>query len=63
VRRVPTERSMRLPRDADVMTILTTERLRLEPFDDARLDGLNAINSDPEVMRYLGPSGESQGHS
>jgi RimJ/RimL family protein N-acetyltransferase len=35
------------------MTILTTERLRLEPFDDAHLDGLNAINSDPEVMRYL----------
>ena len=36
------------------MTILTTERLRLAPFDDAHLDGLNAINSDPEVMRYLG---------
>jgi RimJ/RimL family protein N-acetyltransferase len=37
------------------MTILTTERLRLEPFEDAHLDGLNAMNSDPEVMRYLGP--------
>jgi RimJ/RimL family protein N-acetyltransferase len=36
------------------MTILTTERLRLAPFDEAHLDGLNAINSDPEVMRYLG---------
>jgi len=35
------------------MTILTTERLRLAPFDDAHLDGLNAMNSDPEVMRYL----------
>ena len=35
------------------MTILTTERLRLEPFSDAHLDGLNAMNSDPEVMRYL----------
>jgi RimJ/RimL family protein N-acetyltransferase len=35
------------------MTILTTARLRLEPFDDAHLDGLNAINSDPEVVRYL----------
>jgi RimJ/RimL family protein N-acetyltransferase len=39
---------------ADDMTILTTERLRLAPFDDAHVDGLNAINSDPEVMRYLG---------
>ena len=37
------------------MTILSTERLRLEPFADSHLDGLNAINSDPEVMRYLGP--------
>jgi len=36
------------------MSILTTERLRLEPFDDSHLDGLNAMNSDPEVMRYLG---------
>ena len=35
------------------MTILTTARLRLEPFSDAHLDGLNAMNSDPEVMRYL----------
>jgi RimJ/RimL family protein N-acetyltransferase len=35
------------------MTILTTSRLRLEPFSDAHLDGLNAMNSDPEVMRYL----------
>lgn len=36
------------------MTILTTERLRLEPFDDHHLDGLNAMHSDPEVMRFLG---------
>lgn len=36
------------------MTILTTERLRLEPFDQAHLDGLNAMHSDPEVMRFLG---------
>jgi RimJ/RimL family protein N-acetyltransferase len=35
------------------VTILTTERLRLEPFDDSHVDGLNAVNSDPEVMRYL----------
>lgn len=36
------------------MSILTTERLLLEPFDDVHLDGLNAMNSDPEVMRYIG---------
>jgi RimJ/RimL family protein N-acetyltransferase len=35
------------------MTILTTARLRLEPFDDAHVDGLNAMNSDEEVMRYI----------
>ena len=33
--------------------ILTTERLRLEPFEEAHLDGLNAMNSDLEVMRYI----------
>jgi len=38
------------------VTKLTTARLRLEPFDDAHVDGLNAMNSDPEVMRYI-PSG------
>ncbi|MDN3920622.1 GNAT family N-acetyltransferase [Roseateles violae] len=35
------------------MTTLTTARLRLEPFADAHLEGLNAMNSDPAVMRYL----------
>ncbi|NRF71813.1 GNAT family N-acetyltransferase [Aquincola sp. S2] len=35
------------------MTILTTPRLRLEPFTDAHLDGLHRLGSDPEVMRYL----------
>ncbi|MEO6918806.1 MAG: GNAT family N-acetyltransferase [Collimonas sp.] len=35
------------------MTILTTQRLRLEPFKDSHLEGLNAINRDPEVMRYI----------
>jgi len=35
------------------MTLLTTARLRLEPFTDAHVDGLNALNSDPEVMRYI----------
>ncbi|HWG77255.1 MAG TPA: GNAT family N-acetyltransferase [Steroidobacteraceae bacterium] len=32
---------------------LTTARLRLLPCNHNHLDGLNAINSDPEVMRYL----------
>lgn len=35
------------------MTILTTDRLRLEPFDDQHLEGLCEMNSDPEVMRYI----------
>jgi RimJ/RimL family protein N-acetyltransferase len=35
------------------MTILQTPRLRLEPFCDAHLDGLFALNSDPEIMRYI----------
>jgi RimJ/RimL family protein N-acetyltransferase len=35
------------------MTILTTPRLRLEPMTDAHFDGLYAMNSDPEVMRYI----------
>ena len=34
---------------------LETERLLLEPFSLEHLDGLHAINSDPDVMRYLGP--------
>jgi RimJ/RimL family protein N-acetyltransferase len=40
------------------MTILTTARLRLEPFDLSHLDGLQGVNSDPEVMRYI--SGRSE---
>ena len=36
-----------------MMTILITQRLRLEPFDDAHLEGLYQMNSDPEVMRYI----------
>ncbi|WP_374567423.1 GNAT family N-acetyltransferase [Ideonella sp.] len=35
------------------MTILSTARLRLEPFDDAHLDGLYELNRDPVVMRYI----------
>ena len=41
-----------------LMTLLTTARLRLEPMVDAHLDGLHAMNADPEVMRYI--SGEPE---
>ena len=36
------------------MTVLTTARLRLEPYVDAHLDGLNTLDADPEVMRFIG---------
>ncbi|MFK4085665.1 GNAT family N-acetyltransferase [Kribbella sp. NPDC020789] len=32
----------------------TTERLILRPFQDRDLDAWAALNSDPDVMRYLG---------
>jgi RimJ/RimL family protein N-acetyltransferase len=32
----------------------TTERLILRPFQDTDLDAWAALNSDPEVMRYIG---------
>ena len=32
---------------------LLTERLHLTPYTDEHLSGLNAVNADPEVMRYL----------
>jgi RimJ/RimL family protein N-acetyltransferase len=35
------------------MTILTTPRLRLEPMADQHFDELFAMNSLPEVMRYI----------
>jgi len=35
------------------MTVLNTQRLRLEPCTDAHFEGLYALNSDPEVMRYI----------
>lgn len=35
------------------MTILTSARLRYEPFDARHFDGLYAMNRDPEVMRYI----------
>jgi RimJ/RimL family protein N-acetyltransferase len=41
------------------MTILSSERLRLEPFDAGHFDGLQALNRDPEVMRYIGGEPET----
>ncbi len=35
------------------MTLLVTPRLRLEPFADAHIPGLHAMNADAEVMRYV----------
>ena len=41
------------------MTILTTERLRLEPIDERHFDGLQAMNSQPEVMRFISGTPET----
>jgi RimJ/RimL family protein N-acetyltransferase len=41
-------------------TTLHAQRLRLEPFDDCHLDGLHAMNSLPEVMRYVGGKTETR---
>lgn len=41
------------------MTMLMTERLRLEPIDDRHFDGLQAMNSLPEVMRFVGGQPET----
>ncbi len=41
------------------MTSLLTPRLHLVPFEDDHLAGLNAMNSDIEVMRYLGGKPQS----
>lgn len=42
------------------MTLLATARLSLVPFADDHVDGLNALNSDPEVMRYLSGRAETR---
>lgn len=41
------------------MTVLTTERLILEPIHDRHFDGLQAMNRQPEVMRFLGGTPET----
>ncbi len=35
------------------MTTLATPRLSLVPFSDEHIEGLHALNADPEVMRYI----------
>jgi RimJ/RimL family protein N-acetyltransferase len=40
------------------MVTLETERLRLRMFRDTDLDAYAAMSADPEVMRYLGATGE-----
>ena len=42
------------------MTVLTTPRLRLAPMTDDHLDGLNALNADPQVMRYISGKPETR---
>jgi RimJ/RimL family protein N-acetyltransferase len=42
------------------MTQLTTPRLRLEPYADAHLDALNAMNADPQVYRFLSGQPETR---
>ena len=45
------------------MTTLTTARLKLVTFTDDHLDGLDTLNSDPEVMRYLSGRPETREYS
>src|SRR5262245_7861347 len=40
------------------MVTLETERLRLRMFRDGDLDAYAAMSADPEVMRYLGATGQ-----
>lgn len=42
------------------MTRLVTPRLTLVPFSDDHVEGLSALNSDPEVMRYISGRPESR---
>lgn len=35
------------------MSILTTQRLRLEPCTDIHIEELDKLNSDIDVMRYI----------
>lgn len=42
------------------MTVLLTNRLRLEPFAEQHLDGLHEMNRLPEVMRFLSGQPETR---
>jgi len=42
------------------MTLLATARLSLVPFEDGHVGGLNAMNADPEVMRYISGRAETR---
>lgn len=42
------------------MTCLATARLSLVPCEDKHVDGLNALNADPEVMRYISGRAETR---
>lgn len=42
------------------MTTLTIPRLQLQPFALEHLDGLHALNADPEVMRYISGRAETR---
>lgn len=33
--------------------LIETERLRLEPFNKSHINGLRAMDSDPEILRYI----------
>lgn len=41
------------------MTLVVTARLNLVPFTEAHVPGLNAMNADPEVMRYISGRAET----
>ena len=41
------------------MPVLTTTRLNLVPFAASHVQGLNAMNADPEVMRYISGRAET----
>jgi RimJ/RimL family protein N-acetyltransferase len=42
------------------LTVLLTNRLRLEPFEEHHLDGLHEMNQRPEVMRFISGQPESR---
>ena len=41
--------------DSDVRTVIETERLRLEPWDDSHFERFARFMRDPDVTRYIRP--------